>query len=61
MSNDSDRSGSELPRRTFLKTSGVALGAAALGASGAGTAAAQGIDELDDRLLNWRTVEARKV
>ena len=61
MSNDSDRSGSELPRRTFLKASGVALGAAALGASGAGTAAAQGIDELDDRLLNWRTVEARKV
>ena len=61
MSNDSDRSGSELPRRTFLKASGVALGAAALGAGGAGTAAAKGIDELDDRLLNWRAVEARKV
>ncbi|QLD85795.1 S8 family serine peptidase [Natronomonas halophila] len=47
-------------RRTFLQASGTLVGAGLLGAGVAGTAAAD-IDPLDERLLNWRVAEAKKV
>ena len=42
-----------------MKASGAVAGAGLLGAAGAGSAAAD--EGFDDRLRNWRTVEARKV
>lgn len=46
-------------RRTFMKAAGVATGAGLVGASASSTAAAT--DDLDERFLNWRKVEAQKV
>jgi hypothetical protein len=50
----------DVSRRTFMKASGVAVGASALGVGAAG-AASVADGELDERFLNWRTVEAQKV
>ena len=48
----------DVGRRTFMKASGAVAGAGLLGV-GASGAAADG--EFDDRLRNWRGVEAKKV
>ncbi|PSP66535.1 hypothetical protein BRC85_09610 [Halobacteriales archaeon QS_1_69_70] len=59
MSDQNDDPDLDLSRRAFVKTTGVAAGATALGAGATATAGAA--TSLDERFLNWRTLEARKV
>lgn len=49
-----------LSRRTFMKASGAIAGIGLLGNSAVDSATA-GVGTLDDRLLNWRVAEARRV
>jgi hypothetical protein len=58
--NPTDDNEHAFSRRTFMKASGAMAGASALGLGAAGSAAAEDV-QLDDRLLNWRSVEAQKV
>jgi hypothetical protein len=61
MSSD-DSTDRDFSRRTFMKASGTLAAAGLLGAGAAGSAAAETeFDALDDRLLNWRAAEAKKV
>ncbi|QLD87406.1 S8 family serine peptidase [Natronomonas halophila] len=60
MSGQQNDDGTNFSRRTFMKASGAVAGAGLLGANAVGSAAAD-IGPLDDRLLNWRVAEAKKV
>jgi hypothetical protein len=60
MSGQQNDDGTDFSRRTFMKASGALAGAGLLGANAVGSAAAD-VGPLDDRLLNWRVAEAKKV
>ncbi|WP_336135130.1 S8 family serine peptidase [Natronomonas amylolytica] len=60
MSGQQNDDSTDFSRRTFMKASGALAGAGLLGTGAAGSAAAD-MGPLDDRLLNWRVAEAKKV